>query len=159
VSVKLHERFQRAVEAADAAGAEAVAGAQVVPMMVYTPRNVLGSMMGGDDGGIDTSQPVYHVEGGVCGFASIQLKAKGTDGRKFLNWITGKVRSARPASDVLNGSLGGFYRDSYYGGVSGSVRVGGQSLQRKEAYGRAFVRSLNEAGIDGLSAWMSSRMD
>jgi hypothetical protein len=156
---KQHAAFQDLIRAADIAGEQAVAGASVVPMVVGTPRNMMASLMGGDDGGFDPSQPTYYVPDGVCGFAWVNFKANATEGRKFLNWLKGNVKSSKPFSDVQPASTMEPRTDSYYKGVS--IWIGGfnQSMQKKEAYGRAFAKVLNEAAIDGLSVYCMSRMD
>jgi hypothetical protein len=156
---KQHAAFQDLIRRADAAGEQAVADATVVPMVVYSPRDPVASLLGGDDGGPDPNQPVYHVPDGVCGFAWVNAKASATEGRKFLNWLKGSVKSSKPFSDVQPASTQAPRLDSYYKGVS--IWIGGfnQSMQKKEAYGRAFAKVLNEAGIDGLGVYCMSRMD
>lgn len=181
MSAKLHERFQEIIEKADLAGKEAVEKASVVPMVVGTPKNVMASLTGGDDGGFDPDEPVYYVSDGVCGFAWVNFKADATDGRKFLNWLKGSVKTKFPveagfgigyaAGGSENGSYGRDHDawrttvvmkprpDSYYGGVSMWIGGFNQSMQKKEAYGRAFAAVVNDAGIDGLRVHCMSRMD
>jgi hypothetical protein len=156
---KQHAAFQDLIRHADAAGQKAVEDANVTAMIVYSPRDPVASLLGGDDGGPDLSRPVYHVPDGVCGFAWVNCKATATEGRKFLNWLKGSVKSSKPFSDVQPASTMEPRTDSYYKGVS--IWIGGfnQSMQKKEAYGRAFAKALNEAGINGLSVYCMSRMD
>lgn len=157
---KQHEKFQKAVREAQAAGMAAVKAATIQPMIVGTPKNLVGSLMGGDDGGFDPNEPTYFVSDGVCGFAWVNAKASATEGRQFLNWLKGSVKSSKPLSEVLDrGVLNDPRIDSYYKGVSVWVGGFGQSMQKKEAYGQAFARVLNESGIDGLSVYCMSRMD
>jgi hypothetical protein len=156
---KQHAAFQDLIRAAEAAGEQAVADASVVPMVVGTPRNPMASLMGGDGGGFDPNQPTYYVADGVCGFAWVNVKATATEGRKFLNWLKGSVKSSKPFSEVQPASTQAPRADSYYKGVSIWIGGFGQSMQKKEAYGRAFSKVLNEAGIDGLNAYCMSRMD
>jgi hypothetical protein len=156
---KQHAAFQDLIRAADAAGEKAVADASIQPMLVGTPQNMMASLMGQDDGGFDPEQPVYYVADGVCGFAWINCKATATEGRKFLNWLKGSVKSSKPFSAVQPASTQEPRQDTYYKGVSIWIGGFGQSMQRKEAYGRAFAAVLNEAGIDGLSTYCMSRMD
>lgn len=159
MSVKLHEKFQRVIEDADLAGMKAVEAMTPVGMMVYTPKNPVASLVGGDDGGPDPNEPTYYVADGVCGFAWVNVKGKDTEGRKFLNWLKGSVKSARPYSAVHPADACSEPRaDSYYGGVSVWVSGFAQSMQKKEAYGQAFAAKLN-ASIDGLAAYCMSRMD
>lgn len=80
----------------------------------------------------------YHVSDGVCGFAWINIKPGGSAFARFL-----KARSLART-------------DSYYGGVTVWAGDYGQSMERKEAYARAFAAVLREAGIN---AYSHSRMD
>lgn len=122
---------------ADEAGRTAGAAAIPAPMVVGTPKNMMASLMGGDDGGFDENEPVYFVSEGVCGFAQVRIRpASGSFARQMKK-------------------LGVGYR-SYYGGWDISVRYGGQSLQRKEAYAKAFAKVLQDAGVE---AYVDSRMD
>lgn len=170
----LHKRFSEIVKNADAAGRAAVAAMRPVPMVVGTPRNMMASLMGGDDGGFDPDQPTYYVADGVCGFAEVVVRSEkgpgGTEARKFEKWLKGQVASkypARYAFGATDGERGWYERGNsvcnephrhYYGGTS--VWVGGfnQSMQKKEAYARAFAAVVNEH-VAGVSAYASSRMD
>lgn len=165
-----HQRFQEVVEQADLAGQKAVEDCRPTPMIVGTPKNMAASLLGGDDGGFDPDEPIYHVPGGPCGFAWVNCKADDTEGRKFLNWLKGSVKTEYPVSvafgttdtseDWWRGTaVMAPKQDSYYKGVSIWVSVGGQSMQIKEAYGNAFAKVLNDAGIAGLNAYCMSRMD
>lgn len=79
----------------------------------------------------------YYVGEGVCGFAWVNIKpARG----KFVQWLKANGKGHK----------------SYYGGYDVWVGEFGQSMTRKEAYGRAFAQVLVEAGIN---AYMMSRMD
>ena len=77
----------------------------------------------------------YIVEGGVCGFAWINLPARGCH-----------VKEAK-----LFGA-----RKGYPKGLTIWVSHFGQSMQRKETYAYAFAKSLRNVGID---AYSDSRMD
>lgn len=122
---------------ADAAGKAAGAAARPTPMVVGTPKNMMASLTGGDDGGFDPDQPTYFVSEGVCGFAWVRIRpANGSFARQM------KKRGIGYAS--------------YYGGWDITVNYGGQSLARKEAYARAFAKVLQDAGVD---AYVDSRMD
>jgi len=114
-------------------------------MVVGTPKNLLGSLMGGDDGGFDSEQPIYHVAGGVCGFA----------------WV--KISPARGKLVTYLKKKGIGRRDTYSGGYSISsndiYRPAGaliQSLEIAEATCRAAAESLRS---DGINAYCESRMD
>jgi hypothetical protein len=130
-------KWQAVYEAAHAAGIKAADAAKPVPMMVGTPVDMVGSMMGGDGGGFDPTKPVYYVAGGVCGFAAVHFPGTSS----FAKWAKAK----------------GYARPAYPKGFSISVRHGGQSLEIKEAFAGAFAKVLSEAGISGVYVW--SRMD
>jgi hypothetical protein len=88
-------------------------------------------------GGVPGQKPERHyVSEGVCGFAWITIKGNTSFGR----WAkkTGLARAAYPK------------------GLSFWVSAFGQSMDRKEAYARAFAKVLNEHGI---TAYAGSRMD
>jgi hypothetical protein len=117
-------------EKARAAGLAALEATRPVPMIV-------GSAIGLSDK-IDYSKPTYYEEGGVCGFAWVTI----APGRgPFVTWCK---------KNGVRGHAG------YYGGYEIWVSEGGQSMQRKEAYARAFANVLREAGIN---AYPGSRMD
>jgi hypothetical protein len=112
------------------AGMDAGNNAIPVPMIVGTPTTTFGNK-------IDYTKPVYHVSEGVCGFAEVIVRpARG----KFVSWLK-------------KNHIG---RKHYYGGWSIWVSEFGQSLERKEAFARAFAKVLRDYGIE---ARMESRMD
>lgn len=115
---------------ADAAGLAAAEAATPQPMIVGTAKSLF-------DDTIDPSKPTYYVPEGVCGFASIRFPGN-----------TGFGRYMKAA---------GLARKAYGGGLSVYVRVGGQSLARKEAYASAYAAVLREAGIERV--YVESRMD
>ncbi len=117
-----------------AAGKEALDAATPTPMIVQQHASVF-----------DDNSPVveeWHVEGGVCGFAWVNVKCKG-EGLKFINALK-------------KHGLDRWSKDGYYGGYTYWVREGDQSMERKEAYAHAFARVLYEGGIN---AHNYSRMD
>jgi predicted nucleic acid-binding Zn finger protein len=77
------------------------------------------------------------VEDGVCGFASVIVKPANSAFAKYLALQHGA-------------------RKHYYGGISLSINDFNQSLQKKEAYAKAFAGVLVDAGIN---AHYESRMD
>jgi hypothetical protein len=88
-------------------------------------------------GGVPGQEPErWYVSEGVCGFAWIAMKGNTSFGR----WAkkAGKARSAYPK------------------GLSVWVSEFGQSMDRKEAYARAFAKVLRDHGVD---AYAGSRMD
>ena len=143
-SLKLSKtEMQALLDRAGAAGEKAFRDAVPTPMVVYTPTNMLGSLMGGDDGGVDTTKPVDYVSEGVCGTAWVNVKPGGS---RFARWL---IKEGYGRSD------------SYRGGVSLSLyRVCGdrmsQSLTRWEAAARAVAEVLREAGITAnAESWMT----
>ena len=122
---------QRAIfKEAHAAGMASMKACSPTPMVVGSPSTPLGN-------DVDPTKPTYFIEGGVCGFASVIFSGRG----KFAKFMKDNKLA----------------RKHYYGGYSYWVSEGGQSLQRKEAYARAFARVLNEHGIKGV--YVDSRMD
>ena len=118
--------YARAHEAGEAA-AEAVTP---TPMVVQERENPL------DDNSavVKTYAPVME---GPCGFAYVKVRpANGS----FARW----AKAERG------------WRGAYGGGLEMSVRGYGQSLERKQAYARAFAEVLRSAGITALGY---SRMD
>ena len=104
-------------EIAHNAGMAAVESANVEPMIV-----------------IDGSSR-YFVEGGACGFAWINVPARGSH-----------VEEAK--------AFGA--RKGYPKGLTIWVSHFGQSMQRKETYAQAFAKTLRSSGIDANA---NSRMD
>lgn len=155
---KLHLSYATALGEALMAGVKAAEALTPTPMIVGTPKNMMASLMGGDDGGFDPAEPTYYVADGVCGFAWVQLKGS----LKFQNWLLGKGASMHPASAEY-GDFRAFVneprKDSYYGGVSLWIGGYGQSHGRKVAFAHAFAASLSAAGIDGLTVYAADRLD
>jgi hypothetical protein len=135
--MKASAKWQAVYDAAEAAGQKAAAAKVPVPMIVGTPVDTVGSMMGGDGGGFRTDRPVYYVAGGVCGFAAVTFP--GTSG--FAKWAkaAGHAHKHYPTGYAISAGM-----------------TGGQSLEIKEAWARAFSEVLREAGIP---AYTWSRMD
>lgn len=136
-AVKIHQ------EAFDA-GIAAMNKAEVVPMVVQQHANM-----------VDDNSPVakqWVVEGGVCGFCSITFKANTKENRKFLAGL----KKAGLAGDDKYATGNIKWSKSYNGGFGYWVSQGGQSLQRKEAFGHAFANVLQKHGI---TCYVNSRMD
>ena len=115
---------------ASTAGVRALEACKPMPMVVGSPSTPLGN-------DIDPKQPTYFVEGGVCGFAWVTIfPARGS----FVSYLKSK----------------GIGSKGYRGGWEIWASVGGQSMQRKEAWARAIAEVLRESG---LKAYAGSRMD
>ncbi|MFA7408383.1 MAG: hypothetical protein WCY93_11265 [Anaerolineaceae bacterium] len=124
--------FEAAWKEAHEAGEAAVSALKVVPMVVGTETHLFS-------GDLDNSKPTYFVEDGVCGFASVHVKPATS---QFARWAKNTHR---------------MHRDEYLGGVYMSVSAYNQSLQKKEAYARAFAKVLRD-NLD-INARVESRMD
>lgn len=84
----------------------------------------------------------WRVDGGACGFAWITFKGNTTFGR----W-------ASKATGLPCGRIG----DGYPTGKQVWVSEFGQSVDRKEAYARAFAKVLRDGGV--TDAYAGSRLD
>jgi hypothetical protein len=58
---------------ASQAATDARAACTPTPMIVGTPKNMMASLTGGDDGGFDETQPTYFVSGGICGRGDVNI--------------------------------------------------------------------------------------
>jgi hypothetical protein len=114
---------------AEMAGMEAATATTVTPMIVSQHENPFN-----DASPVEKS---WFVEGGVCGFAWVNIKPGNCP---FANWMKKNKGAGK----------------DYYGGTSYSIHEYGQSMTRKEAHARAFAGVLNESGI---KAYCMSRMD
>lgn len=138
-------RHKALYEQAMAAAKAAADGAETTPMMVGTPKNMMASLVGGDDGGFREDRPTYVVNDGPCGFAWVVLYAeRGGESRRFVNTLR-KLGLAKHSE----------YEGGYLVHFSG---VGRQSYQRKTAAASAFARVLN-GEVEGLRAYSQSRLD
>jgi len=101
---------------AQLAGCAAVAALRVAPMIVN-----------GREGS-------YFVEGGVCGFARVEVRPRNTAWAKWLREACG------------------WYSSDYHKCVTLNIHEFGQSLQRKEVYASAFADFLTSKGYPGVSS-------
>ena len=74
---------------------------------------------------------VYHVEGGVCGFARVEVRPRTS---AWSKWLRGR----------------GWRSSDYHKCVYLNISDFGQSLQRKEAFARAFASHLTAKGYPGV---------
>ena len=107
-------RWDADLQAAYAAGDAAANAIEVVPMTVV---------------GRDRT---YWVEGGVCGFARVEVRPRTSAWAKWL------LQTGWRSSD-------------YFKCVTLNISEFGQSMQRKEAFAQAFVRYLTGLGYPGVS--------
>lgn len=122
--------YQAIYDEADLAGVQAAIGHQPAAMVVYETQGLTDTpLKGGKE---------WFVEGGVCGFAWVNIKpARGG----FVNWLKAQG----------TGRL-----DGYAGGWTIWVHDFGQSMERKEKYATAFAKVLQTHGI---KAYAQARMD
>jgi hypothetical protein len=116
------------------------AAAHDAGMAAAAAHTPVAMIVGQADGLSDRFAPgakLYHVPGGVCGFAWVNVKPAT---QPFAKWAK-KAGLARP---------------SYYGGYDISVREFGQSMTTKEAYAHAYAKVLRD---NGVKAYPNSRMD
>ena len=74
----------------------------------------------------------FFVEGGVCGFARVEVRPRTSAWAKWLR-------------------LNGWRSSDYFKCVALNISDFGQSMQRKEAYAAAFARHLTACGYPGVS--------
>jgi hypothetical protein len=111
------------------AGDSALAACVPVPMVVCEHANPLD----------DSSALVkaWNVPSGVCGFAWVVVRPGNCS---FALWLKKHKGAAR----------------GYHGGMQLWTHAGGQSIEKKEAYARAFADVVRASGID---AYLDSRED
>jgi hypothetical protein len=129
--------FRAICEKATAAGKAAVEKARVVPMIV-------GEETGFFSGKIDYSKPTYFVEDGVCGFAWVNIYPKNK----------GNTRLGKEERKVYEAC--GFHKNEYEKSYQLWVSAYNQSMQKKEAFAKAFADVLRE---NGINAYSGSRLD
>ena len=107
-------RWDADLQAAYAAGLAAVDALAVVPMTVV---------------GRDRT---YHVEGGVCGFARVEVRPRTS---AWAKWLVQQ----------------GWYSSDYFRCATLNISGFGQSMQRKETFAAAFADCLTRLGYPGVS--------
>lgn len=133
---------KRMVYEAEQAAVKAANGAQPEGMIVFEA-----------DGLSNRPKPdarAYFVSGGVCGFAWVNVKPGNGRIARALKQLGGNSRVANCSAD------------SYYGGVTAWMFVGGQSHARKceaaAAYARVIEAFAAEAG-ENIRVWVGDRLD
>ena len=114
-------------QAAHAAGMNALNAATPTPMRIVQ-ADVWGNPV--------PDAKVYDVPEGCCGFAWVRIKGNTAFGREMKKH--------------------GLFSRAYPTGLQFWVGEGGQSVERKEAFARAFAKVLRDNGID---AYAESRLD
>ena len=130
---KRDREFQILYNEAKMAGLKAGSTVGVIPMVVAEHTSPLNDA--------SPVKKLYFVEGGVCGFAWVNVKPGNCP---FANWL--KKNDLGRHSDYEGGVIIWDSGNNYFG----------QSMTRKEAYCHAFAEVLNKAGI---RAWANSRID
>lgn len=123
--------YKAAFNAAHKAGVAAAAGVVPVPMVVSEHANPL------KDGSAVVRS--WHVPGGVCGFAWVEVHPAN---KPFAKWLKAN-KLARPG---------------YPKGLNISVHEYGQSLAKKEAHAMAMAAAL-KASFPDMDIYGASRMD
>jgi hypothetical protein len=132
------DTFKEILAEADAAGKEAVKKAKIIPMIVGEAKNLFSNE-------IDYNKPVELVEDGYCGFAWTYVYPE----------HKGNTKLGKQERKILEAF--GFEQD-YCNPKKYTLWVSdfNQSMQKKEAYARAFAAVLSSFGI---RAGAQSRMD
>ena len=125
--------------------------------LVMDPKAIYEEAFEAANAAADACMPMPMVVGQAVGFSNFMVP--GTmefvaDGVCGFAWV--KIRPARGEFVKFCKANNIGYRDDYAGGYLISMRQGNQSMQRKEAAGRAFAAVLVKHGI---KAHMQSRMD
>lgn len=120
--------FEAIVKQAEAAGMAALEAAKPRPIVVGTAVGLSNQ--------IDYSKPTYYEAEGLCGFAWISFAGNTAFGR----WMKKNRKISK----------------DYPTGYCVWVSEGGQSVERKEAYARAYAEVLKANGIE---AYAQSRLD
>jgi hypothetical protein len=139
--VNEYSKFKRLWQKALELGYDAGNSYTPTPMIVQEHKNMAD----------DTSPVVkeYHVPQGVCGFAWINV---GGD-TPFGLWVK---KAFCKRIDNVDTWRDGWYKDSYYGGYSFSIRAFEQSMEKKEVAARTMASFLSNHGIECSNM---SRMD
>lgn len=130
--------FKAIIAEADAAGKEAVSKLKVIPMIVGEAKSLFSNE-------IDYSKPTEYVADGVCGFSWAYVYPE----------HKGNTKLGKQERKVLEAF--GFEQD-YCNPKKYTLWISdfNQSMQKKEAYARAFAAVLSSFGI---RAGSQSRMD
>ena len=94
----------------------------------------------------------YIISEGVCGFATVKIKANDSTTRKFL----AELKKAKLVQGINEFTNAPWAKNSYGGGYRYWVSGFGQSYERKKAFAQAFAKVLRDHGIN---AWAEARLD
>ena len=125
--MKINHEHHELFQRAYAAGMDALNAAVPVPMRIVE-ADIWGKPKAGSQ--------VWVEPEGMCGFAWVRIKGN-----------TGFARTMKSM---------GFFRKAWDRGFEFWVSEGGQSVERKEAFARAFAKVLRDGGVD---AYADSRLD
>lgn len=129
--------FEMICNEAIEAGKAAVEKLQVVPMIVGQETSLFSNV-------IDRTKPTYYVADGVCGFAWVDVYPANK----------GNTRAGKEERKILESA--GFRKNDYQKTYQLWISAYNQSMQKKEAYARAFAEVLRS---NGIKAYSGSRMD
>jgi len=133
--------FDKALQA----GTDALKACIPTPMVVQLHKDVTD-----DHSDVIKS---YHISDGVCSFAWINIKLTNIPSRQFINALK-KAKLA--TADINSFNHEPFKKSLYYGGYMYWIHQGNQSMQKKEAFARAFAAVLIN---EGIKVRTGSRMD
>ena len=125
--MKINHEHHELFQRAYAAGMDALNAAVPVPMRIVE-ADIWGKPKAGAQ--------VWVEPEGMCGFAWVRIKGNTAFGREMKKH--------------------GLFSRAYPTGLQFWVGEGGQSVERKEAFARAFAKVLRDNGID---AYAESRLD
>lgn len=131
------ETFELICEKANAAGIAAVEKLEVIPMIVGQETSLFSNV-------IDRTKPTYYVADGVCGFAWVNVYPANK----------GNTRAGKEERKILESAR--FRKNDYEKSYQLWISAYNQSMQKKEAYARAYAEVLR---ANGIKAYSGSRMD
>lgn len=152
-------KWTAALEAAHTAGLAAVAATTPTPLVVVQRANPF------DDSSAIVRQ-YAPIPDGVCGFGWVEFRPeRGGESRRFVNWVLKQYADTRERINewdkAKRARLWGnsFSHDSYTQSYHLNIWDFNQSYEKKTAYASAFARSLQTAGIEGLTVRGTGRLD
>lgn len=129
--------FHEVCDEADIAGLKAVQELTVIPMIVGETKNLFSN-------DIDYSKSTEYIEDGPCGFSWVSVKPK----------HKGNTRLGKEERAELEEM--GLFKNEYTKTYQLWISQFNQSIQKKEAYARAFSKVLQQYGYNAIPG---SRLD